>query len=115
MKKKHLLVTAILICYMFILTGCSKESKWNDGDFAGTAKGMHGDMEVNVTIEDGKISKIDVLTQDETEGLGTVAIEKVSEEIIDSQKTEVDTVSGATESSKTIIAAVEDALSKAVK
>ena len=101
-----------------MLAACGKsgsESKWNDGEYEGTAEGMHGDMEVSVTIEKGKISKIDIVSQAETEGVSDVAVERVPEDIIKKQSTEVDTVSGATESSKTIISAVEEALNKAVK
>jgi uncharacterized protein with FMN-binding domain len=114
MKKRLLLITFVLLSTIFMLTGCGK-SKWNDGEYEGNAEGMHGDLGVNVVIEDGKISKIDIVSEAETEGVSDVAMERVPEDIIDEQSTEVDTVSGATESSKTIIAAVEDALSKAEK
>ena len=116
MKKRFLLITFVLLACVFMFTGCGKsESKWNDGEYEGTAEGMHGELGVNVTIEDGKISKIDIVSQAETEGVSDVALERVPEDIIDKQSTEVDTVSGATESSKTIIATVEDALGKAEK
>ncbi len=116
MSKKLLLIIFVLLSSIFMLVGCGKkESSWNDGEYEGTSEGMHGDLGVNVVIEDGKISKIDIVSQNETEGVSDVAMERVPENIIDKQSTEVDTVSGATESSKTIIAAVEDALTKAEK
>lgn len=118
MKRKLLLVTFILLGSIFMLVACGKsesESKWNNGEYEGTAEGMHGEMEVKVTIDEGKISKIDIVSQSETEGVSDVAVERVPEDIVKKQSTDVDTVSGATESSKAIIAAVDNALDKAVK
>ncbi len=116
MKRRALLITFLLLVSTFMLVGCGKsESKWNDGDYEGTAVGMHGDMDVAVTIKDGKISKIDIKSQEETAGVSDVALERVPKDIMKEQSTDVDTVSGATESSKAIIAAVENALTKAEK
>lgn len=118
MKRKLLLITFVLLGSIFMLVACGKsesESKWNDGEYEGTAEGMHGEMEVKVTIDKGKISKIDIVSQSETEGVSDVAVERVPEDIVKKQSTEVDTVSGATESSKAIISAVDDALDKAAK
>ena len=115
MKRRAIFVTTLTVIFAFIVLGCGAQSKWNDGEFQGTAEGMHGELSVNVIIDGGKITKIDMLTQNETAGLGDVAVEKVSQEIIDTQSTEVDTVSGASESSNTTITAVNDALEKATK
>ena len=60
-----------------------------------------------------KIASVEILSQNETKGISDSAIEKIPSEIVEAQSTEVDTVSGATTTSKAIIQAVTDALSKA--
>lgn len=115
MKKRVLFITLICTIMIVVLSGCGSKNNWNDGQYDGTAEGMHGDVSVSIKIEDGKITDINVTSQNETAGVGDVAIEKIPQEIIDSQSTDVEVVSGASESSKAIVAAVEDALQKATK
>ncbi|MDF2611989.1 MAG: hypothetical protein K0R92_3463 [Lachnospiraceae bacterium] len=116
MNKKLFLVILMLSGLLITFYGCGKsESYWNDGEYEGTAEGLHGEIGVKVVVEKGEISKIDILSQNETEGLSDVALEQIPKNIIDKQSTDVDTVSGATESSNAIIAAVENALSSAEK
>ncbi len=90
-------------------------SQWKDGVYPGKAEGVHGDIELSVTVEKGKISKVEVTKQNEAVGVSDVAFQRVPQEIIEKQSTKVDAVSGASLSSKAIMAAAEDALSKAVK
>lgn len=87
--------------------------EYQDGSYAGKAKGFHGDIEVMVTIKDGKITTIDIESMDETPGLGDVAVEGIIENVISKQSTDVDTISGATNSSKGTINAIKAALEEA--
>jgi uncharacterized protein with FMN-binding domain len=90
-------------------------SQWKDGAWQGKAEGVHGDIELTVTVEKGKIAKVEVTKQNEAAGVSDIAFERVPKDIIKKQTTKVDAVSGASLSSKAIMAAAEDALSKAVK
>ena len=85
-----------------------------DGVYEGTGSGNGGDMNVEVTVENGKITDI-VLKDDhnETPGIFEMAVDQVIPAIIEAQSTEVDSASGASMSSAGIKEAVEDALSKA--
>ena len=116
MKKTSILLCFILICSLSLFA-CAKESesKWNDGSYEGKAEGVHGDIQLLVTIEKGAIKSIDVTSQAETSGVSEVAFTEVPKSIIDSQSTDVETVTGATVSSEAIITAVNDALNKATK
>jgi uncharacterized protein with FMN-binding domain len=87
--------------------------KYKDGTYAGTGVGYVGDITVEVTIKSGKIAKIEVTKHNEDQPYMSDAM-KLIKNIIKVQSTNVDTVSGATYSSKGIIAAVKDALKKAV-
>lgn len=91
----------------------SGDATYTDGTYEGTAEGHNGPITLEVVIEGGTISDIIVGEHEETEGLSDPAFEEVPAAIIESNGTEVDTVTGATVTSDAIITAVEDALSKA--
>ena len=84
-------------------------------DIADVSDGIYiGEYDVNfiyakveVTVEDGEIVSINILEHRHERGK---AAEKVIEKIIEEQKTDVDAVSGATNSSTVIKKAVENAL-----
>jgi len=99
-----------------------------DGAYQG--KSISGILvEVEVTVTSGRIADIQILeykelssihagkpTDEEKESWETskkAALETIPQRIIEKQSTKVDIVTGATMSSKTIMAAVEDALVKA--
>lgn len=58
--------------------------------------GKHGEFTVEVSAKDGAIDRITVLDSRETPGMGDVAMEKMTQAIIDNQTLAVDTISGAT-------------------
>ena len=62
----------------------------------GTGMGKHGEFTVEVSAKDGAIDRITVLDSRETPGMGDVAMEKMTQAIIDNQTLAVDTISGAT-------------------
>jgi len=90
------------------------------GESIGTATGIGGEIKVKVTMQDGKIQNVEVLSHNETEGIGTVAMEKLIPEIIAANGTRdpasgepLDAVSGATVTSNALLQAVENALASA--
>lgn len=76
----------------------------------GTGMGKHGEFSVEVSLADGAIDRITVLDSRETPGMGDVAMEKLTKQIIDGQTLNVDTVAGATLSSMAFTGAVASAL-----
>lgn len=87
--------------------------EYKDGTYEGTSPGYASGLKVQVKIESGKITSVDVVSHNETPGFYEKAFEKVPAEIVQKQSTDVDTASGATYSSKGIINAVNNALSSA--
>lgn len=85
---------------------------WLDGVYTGSGSGFGGDVKVEVTVQDGKIASIKVLSHKDGSSYMNKA-KSVINRIISKQTTNVDTVSGATFSSQGIIKAVRNALSKA--
>lgn len=83
------------------------------GTYTAKAKGMMGDVEVEVVVADGKIASVAVLSHGETPGLSDPAVEQIPAAIMEAQSAEVDAVSGATVTSEAIMAAVKDCLAQA--
>ena len=90
-------------------------SGYVDGVYEGEGTGFGGAINVSVTIEDGKMTKIDVLSASGEDPAYYEQAESVLDEMIRAQSADVDTVSGATFSSGGLIEATGNALEKAVK
>lgn len=84
-----------------------------DGELLGTAEGKKGPIVVKVACEGTTITAVEVLEQNETPSIAGDAIASMPASIVEAGSVDVDVVSGATITSKAIIAAVEDAMSKA--
>ena len=84
------------------------------GTYEATAPGYGGDIKVAVDLgDDGRINDIEVLEDNETIGVGKVALDKVKGRIVSGQSTNVDAVTGATASSKGLMLATSKALEEA--
>ena len=87
-------------------------SAYADGTYYGTGTGFSGALTVEVVISGGKISSIQIMDTSDGDSYIQSASGLISN-IIATQSTNVDTVSGATYSSVGIIEAVRNALSQA--
>ncbi|MBP3521050.1 MAG: FAD-dependent oxidoreductase, partial [Oscillospiraceae bacterium] len=86
---------------------------YTPGTYTASAAGMMGDVKVEVTVTKDAITAVKVVEQKETPSIGGVALERIPAAIVDNQSLKIDTVSGATMTSKAILAAVEDAIKQA--
>lgn len=94
-------------------TAATDEITTDDADAVtatGTAKGMNGDVTVEVTATAEKIYRVRVVEQSETEGIGSLAIAQLPDDILKTQSIEVDGVTGATMTSNAIKNAIRNAL-----
>lgn len=87
-------------------------NKLKDGIYQGKGQGYAGEIMVKVTVSNGKISDIKVVSHSETPGYYENGA-KVIDKILSSQSTNVDTISGATYTSGAIKTAVANALKNA--
>lgn len=107
MKKLIVLAAAALLA-------AGANAAYKDGSYTGEGQGKSGPVKVQVTVKAGKIASIKVLEQKETPMIFKVAEAGVIPAIVKANGTKgVATVSGATLSSKGIIAATNAALAKA--
>lgn len=89
------------------------DTVYKDGTYTGTGKGRGGDMEVTVTIADGKVSDIVVNSHAESSDIGAPALDRLIQKAITANSAEIDGSSGATMTSEGFRQAVAQALSKA--
>lgn len=103
MFKKLISLTAVLLLICGMMTAHAET-------LSGTGDGLNGEIAVNVTVEDGVIKNVEILSHSETPGISDPAIEQLPEAIVAANSADVDVVTGATFTSKGIISAVKNAL-----
>jgi len=82
----------------------------SDGTYSGSYEVIPISVEVSVTVKDHEITAIDLIKHDNGKGK---AAEAIIDEVVKTDSLKVDAVTGATNSSKVILLAIENALSKA--
>ena len=85
------------------------EGSYTDGVYEGTGTGYAGDVKVKVTVENGQITAVEIVSSKDDAAFFNRA-KKLTETIVQKQTWDVDSVSGATYSSRGIREAVKNAL-----
>ena len=104
--KKILSLALVLMLALACLTAAMAE----DGVYEATTPGHNAPITVAVTVSGDKIEKVEVTNENETIGVGKVAIERMTQRIVDEQSLAVDVVTGASITSRAILRAAEAAL-----
>lgn len=86
---------------------------YNAGTYIGKATGMDGEVEVSVTFSDTAIESIEVVSDNETAGVGDKALTLIADDVLKYQSLGVDSVSGATISSAAMKSAIAAAAEEA--
>ena len=110
MKK---LLALILSAMMLLSVSALGEAAAADGEYRVVGRGFYGDLDVTVTIAEGRIADISVTDCPETPELGGKAIEIMTAAMIENNTSGVDNVSGATVTSAYFRMAVNEALKQA--
>ena len=84
-----------------------------DGSYQGKANGIEGEISIEISVQDGAITDISVLEDNETAGVGEKALKLIAEDVVATQSLGVDSVAGATISSAAMKAAIADAITAA--
>lgn len=110
------------IAALGMLTACGEKTPdptpevnkiYTPGTYTATAQGMESPVTVTIKVDETRILEATVDTAGETEGLGKPVGEKMAAQILEKQSIEVDSVSGATVTSKAAKAALEDCIAQA--
>ena len=122
-KKNIALILAVfMVMSLFVPMGSAFASDWKTGEYEGTGIGFQGgEISVKVTVNsDGAIESIEQTeadaknnwwTEDAANTLFTKVVEKQSTSFTDE---EIDAITSATTSAKGALAAVDNALGKAI-
>ena len=89
------------------------ETVYNDGEYTGSGTGRNGEINVTVTITDGKISNVVVNSHSESDNIGGAALDRLISNAIEINSANVDTAAGATMTTEGFREAVAAALAQA--
>jgi len=87
----------------------------NDGEYEATVDGQEGPMTVKVTVAEGKIASVVVVSNQETPSIAAGALDSIPAAIVAANNATVDAVTGATLTSNRIMNAVAQCLEAAAK
>ncbi|MGL4981476.1 MAG: flavocytochrome c [Treponemataceae bacterium] len=104
--KRFFFSAAIAIIF---LLGCTNKS-FQVGTYEGVARGFNGDVQVEIDLSSDSLEAIRIISHAETDGIGTIAVDKLPSQIIEKQSLNVDAISGATYTSDGIKNAIRAAL-----
>ncbi|MEG0169988.1 flavocytochrome c [Anaerorhabdus sp.] len=113
MKKLFKVALTLVLAFSLVACGSPKTTGYKAGTYTAEAAGMNGPVKVEVTVTTDKIEKVVVTEHSETPSISDLAISDMPVRIVDAQGLGVDTVSGATITSKAILTAVETAMKDA--
>jgi urocanate reductase len=108
---KNFLFLAVIL--LFLAAGCIAlgGGKAASGEtYEGTGQGYRGPIRVLVRLNGGNITEIVVADSMEDRFVGGAAIEELIDLVIEHNTTDIDAISGATESSRGFLEAVENAI-----
>lgn len=86
---------------------------YTPGTYTASAPGFGGEVVVTITVDETAILSASVEAAGETVGIGSVAAEKLAEEIMAKQSHQLDAVSGATRTSEAVKKACESCIAQA--
>ncbi len=107
MRKTNLFLLLALVLSLILSVAALAQ------EVTGTAKGFGGDVSVTLTIEGGVIAQASAVGDQETDGIGKVAIEKMPLAMVNTNSIDVDGVAGATLTTNAVREAAASALEQA--
>jgi fumarate reductase flavoprotein subunit len=116
--RKLIMVCGGMVIAALVIAGCAStqagsRQSYKPGTYTAEGEGFHGPFSVSVTVDASKIVDIKIGETEETEGIGSRALEIIPKAVIEQQSLAVDGVSGATFTSEGLFTALEKALAQA--
>ena len=110
---KNALSLALALIMIFALGMVSVSAEEGRVTSQGVGQGIDGDVVVEIEADANTIYSVTVLEQNETPGIGSVAVEKLPDAVVAANSIMVDGISGATVTSTAIKTAIVEALKAA--
>ena len=96
------------------MQGTAQAGGVKDGNFVGSSpNGQGGELQVQISVEGGKLATVDVIKHNETPTIGGAALSTLISEALDTQSADVDAVAGAPVTSAAFSEALGNAMAKA--
>ncbi len=111
MKRTVVYALALSLCMTGSVMG--QEALYTPGSYSATATGHEEGIELTITVDEGSITDVELDLSNETPEIGGAAGEELKAQILEAQGSEIDGVSGATETSGGVRRALADALAQA--
>lgn len=102
--KKAVAAIILVVLALFLVKNCAV---WT---YEATVNGHNAPITVRVSMAGGRIRNVEVTKDSETTGVGKKAIEMIPRRIVEEQSLSVDAVTGASITSRAILAAAEQAM-----
>ena len=107
----------VLLLTVIVLISCasggsSKQGSAKTGSASASVQGFGGQVSVTLTVQKGKITDVKVEAEGETPAIGGRAIDMAAASMVQKNTVEIDSVAGATISTKALIQAAKEAFSK---
>lgn len=109
MKRTVSVLLFLCLISSLVFTGAIADGPYTDGVYTGTAQGFGGNVSVTITVEDGTITDVTAEGPNETDGVGSRAVELLPASFLEAQSADVDAVAGATSSSRGLVQAFKQA------
>jgi uncharacterized protein with FMN-binding domain len=106
---KYFVFTGLVLATL-LAVACMSYRAESGNWYEGSAMGYRGEIRVRVGYEKGAITEITVVESSEDRAVGGAAIEELTDLVLIYNTTEIDVVSGATETSKGFLEAIENAI-----
>ena len=106
-------LSSIMLSATLLLAACGGTDDATTKTYEIEVDGYADTITVATTMDGDKIEKVEVLEHNETDGIGSVAVEEIPAAVVASQSLGVDVVTGATVTSEAILEAVEKAAEEA--
>ena len=90
-----------------------EDPELGENQYLGCGWGVGGRLKVVCTIEDGTLTDVQIVRNFETPGIGSLAANALPASFVEANGVNVETISGATSTSRALIAAVTDCLTQA--
>lgn len=124
-KRQYINISFILFITIFLLLPimdskvgpqpATQIGNLKEGVFVGTGVGFGGPMQVELKVENNRILEIKLINHRETAGYYEEVFRTISREVMDRQNLNIDTISGATATSRGFINAIKSGISQALE
>ena len=95
MKKRVFIIVSLIAIAGIIFINANENAGTKTGTATADGFGGPGAITVSVSVKDGKISAVNAQGPKETQGIGSVAIEKLPAQMVERNAINVDGITGA--------------------